>query len=461
MDRSKPTQQTGWMGLVSKEHLPFSVILAGGVVLHAMNVFVSATILPSVVADIGGKQFYAWATTLFTVCSIISAALSARLVMRLGPRGAYLAAFAVFAIGTAICGSAPNIGILNFGRAVQGAGGGALYALSYIVIRMVFAPQLRALAVGLITVMWGVATLCGPAIGGVFAQFGEWRLAFWALIPIVAVIAVLCVAVLPSQTRKIGKGDALPIGQLAAMASVVVLLSIAGSANRMAEIFGCIVVALLAWSLFIRLEKRATARVFPYGSLSSGNALGRVYLFVALMLLGMQPEIYVPFFAQRLFGQTPLVAGYIGAVMAFGWTLGSVLSAGLTGSQAEATKSRGALISLLGLMIATGALSLQIGGLTALFFLCFGLVCVGFGIGYCWPHVTTSVYELAPEGEEELAASGVTTVQLFATAVGAAIAGLIVNSGLAMWNTSGAAVLLFGSFAVAPLLARIIFRPNS
>jgi len=82
-------QHVGWGVLFSGKNGIRSVALAGGVGLHAINVYVATTILPSVVKDIGGLDYYAWNTTLFVVASILGSALSARLLQASGPRGAY------------------------------------------------------------------------------------------------------------------------------------------------------------------------------------------------------------------------------------------------------------------------------------------------------------------------------------------------------------------------------------
>jgi hypothetical protein len=55
-----------------------SIALAGGVALHAINVYIAATITPSAAADIGRLDHYAWNTTLFVGASIVGSALAAR-----------------------------------------------------------------------------------------------------------------------------------------------------------------------------------------------------------------------------------------------------------------------------------------------------------------------------------------------------------------------------------------------
>jgi MFS family permease len=161
-----------WSDLLRGKNGFLALALTGGVALYALNVHIVSTVLPSVVRDIGGLDFYAWNTTLFEVASIVGAALSVRVLAALGSRGAYLAALVVFALGSAACAFATSMPWMLAGRSVQGLGGGTLGALSYALIRLAFAPALWPRAVALISGMWGVATLCGPAMGGLFAGRG-------------------------------------------------------------------------------------------------------------------------------------------------------------------------------------------------------------------------------------------------------------------------------------------------
>ena len=76
-----------------------ALVLAGGVVLHAVNVYIATTILPTVVQDIGGLDLYARNTTLFVVASILGSALSPKLLAMTGPKGSYGLAAVIFAVG--------------------------------------------------------------------------------------------------------------------------------------------------------------------------------------------------------------------------------------------------------------------------------------------------------------------------------------------------------------------------
>src|SRR3546814_8509372 len=126
--------------------------------------------LPSVVGDIGVLEYYAWNTTLFVVASILGSALSPQFLDRFGLRHAFLWAIAVFMLGTTVCAMSPSMSQLLLGRTAQGFGGGLLLGLSYSAVRIVFDERLWSSAMVLVSSMWGVATLAGPAIGGIFAQ---------------------------------------------------------------------------------------------------------------------------------------------------------------------------------------------------------------------------------------------------------------------------------------------------
>ncbi|SFU65860.1 Major Facilitator Superfamily protein [Polaromonas sp. YR568] len=190
---------TGWAALLTGVNAIRTLALVGGVALHAINLYIGTTILPSVVRDIGGLEYYAWNTALFVVASIISAAIATQVLGKLGPRFAYVLGAAIFATGSLACALAPSMPVMLAGRVVQGFGGGLLLALPYAMIRLLYDEALWSRAIGLLSGMWGVATLVGPAIGGVFAQMDAWRWAFGALIPAAALFTVLAVCVIPRR----------------------------------------------------------------------------------------------------------------------------------------------------------------------------------------------------------------------------------------------------------------------
>ncbi|MEJ1168845.1 MFS transporter [Variovorax sp. CCNWLW235] len=441
-----------------------ALALTGGVALHAVNVHIVTTVLPSVVSEIGGLDWYAWSTTLFVVGSIVGATLSVRLLAALGPRGACLAALAAFTAGSMGCALAPAMPWLLAGRTVQGVGGGLLAALSYGLIQLVFAPRLWSRAVALVSGMWGVATLCGPAVGGLFAQAGHWRWAFWSLLPLAALQALLvAVHLRPSagvrHVRPAGM-PRIPALQIGLLAASVLLIAASEFAPALAWQAVGVAAGLGLGFAATRVDGRAAVRLLPTGAYAVRAPMGAIYAGVVLLMIGTTTEIFVPYFLQLLHGHSPLLAGYLTAAMAGGWSAGSLLSSGRSGAGADRMLRAGPVACTLGLaalaVLMPGHGRLAAGAETLLVAMALGAVGLGVGIG--WPHLVTRVMSLAPAGQEGLASASITTVQLYGMAVGAAVAGLVANAaGLTapggMVGARSAAFWLFASFALAPALA--------
>ena len=159
-----------WVDLFVDGNGARTFVLAGGLAVHAVSVFIVATILPDIVRDIGGLAYYAWTSMLFVVGSIGGSVVAPSLLARLGSRASYRVALALFVAGSLVCAAAPTMSVLLAGRLLQGVGGGLLPALAYATIRRLFPEPLWSRAISMLSGVWGVAALTGPFIGGLFSQ---------------------------------------------------------------------------------------------------------------------------------------------------------------------------------------------------------------------------------------------------------------------------------------------------
>jgi MFS family permease len=459
------TKHTGsWSELLWGRNGLRSLALAGGVAVHAVNVYIVTTILPSIVEDIGGLQYYAWNTTLFVVASILGSALSPKSIGQFGLRHAFLLAIGIFVGGTVACALAPAMLWLLAARTVQGLGGGLLLGLSYSAVRMVFDARLWSRAMVLVSSMWGVATLAGPAIGGIFAQTGHWRLAFWAVVPIAAMLALLVHTQLVDKGGASGKQSQAPLGSISLLALSVLVVSIASLSHALIWNVAGIAAGLAIAVLIARIDSGAALKLFPTGSYSTRTALGSLYACICLLSIGVTTEIYIPYFLQSIHGKSPLVAGYWTALMSAGWTLGSFISSSRSTGTANRLMVAGPVMSaaslaVLAWMLPMAGLSQQ-GGAN---WLMAPLLGVGIGVGLCWPNMLTRVFKAAPKGQENIASAAITTLQLYAMAMGAALAGMVTNAAGftepgGMQGAQHAALALFAVFACAPGLAALMSR---
>jgi MFS family permease len=465
--RHQAAPAASWGELLSGRNGLRAVALTGGIALHAINVHIVTTILPSVVRDIGGLDYYAWNVTLFVVTSIIGSTLTNKLLAALGARRTYLLALAVFGAGALVCAAAGSMAAMLAGRAVQGVGGGLLAGLGYALIPLVFEQRLWSRAIALESGMWGISTLLGPAVGGLFAAGGHWRLAFWALAPLLLVQAALVAAQLgPRSVRAVQPVDAaMPLGRILLLAGSVLLMALAAQTDAAWLAAACVGGGVLLGWLVMRIDLRHRVSLLPRSGYAPGSAMGKVFACVALLVIGSCTEIFVPYFLQILHGYQPLGAGYMTAAMAGGWSAGSLLSSGRAGSGAERVVRLGPLLMTSGL----AALALLLPGTwlgtgaAADAAIAIALAAAGLGIGLAWPHLIERAMRAANPGEENLTSAAVTTVQLYAMAVGAALAGLTANAaGLgAPGGVAGAqqaAAVLFAAFALAPALAAGLAR---
>ncbi|MGH6762680.1 MAG: hypothetical protein ACRECW_13960 [Phyllobacterium sp.] len=108
--------------------------------------------------------------------------------------------------------------------------------------------------------------------------------------------------------------------------------------------------AIILIAIIAAVETRARARLLPGRAFNITTPLGALYLMIALLMLSMQPEIFVPYLLQNLRGQSPLWAGYLAALMAMGWTAASLPSSRWQESSGHRLIIAGPVLALVGLV---------------------------------------------------------------------------------------------------------------
>ena len=444
------TMTTGsWRDLLGPKNLGVSTVLAGGVALYATNEFLTISLMPSAVADIGGHRYYAWVTTVYLVASVVAATTVHSLLLRLGPRWAYLLGLSVFGAGSLACAAAPTMEILLVGRAVQGAAGGLLAGLGYAVINTALPSSLWTKASALVSAMWGVGTLVGPAAGGLFAQFGSWRWAFGVLVVLTAAMAVLVPISLPARRDADVEVDdprtPIPVWSLVLLGTAALAVSVAGIPHDWRATAALLALGAALVAVFIYVDRRLPAAVLPPSTFGS-RALKWIYLTLGLLLGATMADMYVPLFGQRLAHLTPVAAGFLGAGVAIGWTVGEISSASL-----RTTRVIRQTVAVAPLVMATG---LGIGALTQFEEASIGLVAVWavamlitiVEAGIAWPHLSAWAMSCVDDPSEgPAAAAAINTVQLICGAFGAGMAGVVVN--LTETGDATPARWLFAAFA--------------
>src|SRR6187551_2980863 len=181
---SPETATPSWTEVFRGRYGVYTLLLNIGILFFALDSFLINTLMPSIVADIGGVAFYAWAMMLYLVGAITGAASYAPLRGRLGGRLALAVGGGIFSLGALGCSLAPVIAALLISRLFQGVGGGLIIAGAMSFTSSLFEPRLRKYAVAATNVTWIISAVLGPLQAGVFAEIGWWRGAFLLYVPI-------------------------------------------------------------------------------------------------------------------------------------------------------------------------------------------------------------------------------------------------------------------------------------
>ncbi|GAA3206026.1 MFS transporter [Nonomuraea helvata] len=413
-------------------------------------------------ADLGGAGFYAWNMTIYLVAMVIATMLVGRFLSRWGNVGAYLLGFATFTAGSLACALSPAMAVLLVSRGVQGLGAGLLSGLGFAVIRSALPARLWTRGAALMSAMYGVGNFTGPALGGLFAQVGPWRLAFGMM----AVIAAACAAIVPRVLPRGERGDVRPpipaaslLLVMAAAGAVSTAGVLPGTPAKAAGISG----ALLLMAGFVVHERRSEFRVFPRTTYQRGSSLKWVYLTLALLTSGVAVESFLPLFGQRLGGLPPLVAGFFAAAVSLGWSVTQIGSSSVSGERpVRRLRALGPALLALGLF-AQGLLQREDTPIWLVAIWVPTLFVAGSGIGLAYPHLSVAAMSSTQDpGEGQRAAAAIATVTSLSIAFGTAVAGVLLNLGGASMLDS-ARYVLFGLAiicAIGALTAHAVNRTS-
>ena len=401
-------------------------LLCFAVWLHAASSLLAATTLPSAVREFGGGNLIGWAFALYLLGSILAGS-STRTMLRLcGLRSGLSAAALLYLTGSLICASAPNMSAVLAGRLCQGIGGGYLVALAYVAIRQWFEPAILPKVMALISAIWSMSAFAGPLVGGTFATFGNWRLAFVAVALQAAIFAVLALVISPKLApQENAERTRIPLARLGLICISVLLVAIAGADVQPVRSSLFCLAGIALFMIALRLDnKRVESRMFPSRPLSLSNRVGAgLSLILFASIASMSFMVYGPIMLETIHGISPLAAGYIIVFESIGWGGAAVAVAWISAPRETRLIQTGTvslLLSLVGFAFAmdSGPIWLILGfaGMQ------------GAGFGMMWAFVVKRITQSAIEGEANETASAIPTMQQIGFAFGAAAAGIVANS---------------------------------
>ncbi|MGV6801748.1 MAG: MFS transporter [bacterium] len=441
-DIAQSQEQEGWHSLFKRQNAVNCLILCLTVMIPAADGMMTTTMAPSIVLELGGVVYLAWIVALYQLGGIFASAISSVLAIRFGLRGPMMVGALIFAIGCLISFAAPTMPIMLVGRLLQGFAGGTLVAFSYIATARLFSTQLMPRVIAITSGVWGMAAFTGPLIGGLLVSHAGWRNGFALFAGLAVILMIFILALKPggSKETKVPTTNKLPtfaLGRrLLLLAGAIILLMMAGTGDNYLIGLGQFAIGLLLLLLFLIADQKAgNGRMFARDILQLTRPVGAGALMVfAIMAASIAMNTHGAFFLQALYGMNALLAGYIIAATAVGWSLAAVLISHI--SEQHDKKMIRIGITMIVIAIIGQSWAILHGPIWLIAIFTFQL---GAGFGSCWSFVMRRMRLLVSDSEIDRASASVVTLQRLGYASGAALTGLIGKySGLSSLSLTGA-----------------------
>ncbi len=417
--------RAGWGEILNRHYGPSVALVCLGVWLHAADSLLVATMMPAIVAEIGGAALVGWSVALYEIGTILTGAASGLLAARHGVRLPMGVAALLFAAGCAISATAPAMWLLLAGRLVQGVGGGGLMALSFVATGMLFPNRLIPRAMATVSTVWGMSGFLGPLVGGLFVEYATWRTGFW-----VFALQALALAAWITLGLKVPDGPAREKAgawapHIVLLGLGVILIAYGGVAVAPLRTAAFVLAGIVFLIGFVVLDgRREGSRLLPRQPFSLATPAGSALIMIlCLAIATIALTVYGPLLVVRLHGASALTAGYIVACSTIGWTVAAILVSGAPQRHDLKWIAAGMLLasaSILGFLYSVPRGPLW---LIAVF-----AATEGAGFGLAWAFILRQTTALAPARDVERVAGSIPTVQRLGYALGAAYAGIVANA---------------------------------
>ncbi|KAI9014036.1 major facilitator superfamily domain-containing protein [Hyaloraphidium curvatum] len=320
-----PEEPPSLHGLSKFSFFMLFVGLLLAVFLAALDQTIVAIAIPQVVTDFQTVSGLSWIGVAYFLTAVPFIPTYGELADIFGRKPVFLASIGLFELGSLVCGFAPNMTVLIIGRAIAGLGGGAIFSLVLVIIADFVPIERRGVFTGIVGGVYGIASVAGPLLGGVFVDKLTWRWAFFINLPIgaVTILAVIFFLKMPktpeaehpeSILSKLKKLDWIGTGLLAAGVCLFLVGLTTGGVDHpwnSAFVIGFMVsgaVVLAGFTAWEVLHPKGHG-ILPNDFYRNREILSALIcaFFVGMTFFGI--SYYIPIYFQVAAGQTASQAG--------------------------------------------------------------------------------------------------------------------------------------------------------
>ncbi|MFI6843590.1 MFS transporter [Kitasatospora sp. NBC_00085] len=410
--------------------VPIGALLLA-MLLAALDQTIVSTALPTIVSDLGGLEHLSWVVTAYMLASTAATPLWGKLGDMYGRKRFFQASIVIFLLGSVLCGISQNMGELIAFRALQGLGGGGLMVLSQAIVGDLVSPRDRGKYQGLFGAVFGVTSVLGPLLGGLFVDNLSWRWVFYINLPIGVVALVVIAAVLHgAEVKRRHRIDYIGTVLIASVATCLVLMTSLGGTTwawNSWQIVGLGVLGLVLLVAFVAAERAADEPVLPLRLFRSQtfSLVAVISFVVGFAMFGALT--YLPTFLQVVMQVSPTMSGIHMLPMVLGMLLTSIGS-----GQIVARTGRYRIFPIAGTAVTTVGLLLlsRLDENTSTFEMsCYFLV-FGLGLGLVMQVLVLIVQNSVGYQDLGVATAGATFFRSIGASFGVSIFGTLFASGL-------------------------------
>ena len=435
------------------------LIMAGlmiSILLSGLDSTIVGTAMPRIIGDLQGMDYYTWPFTSYMLWSTIAIGLFGKISDTHGRKPIFLGAIIVFLVGSALCGLSQDMVQLIIFRGVQGIGGGILISIGFAILGDLFPPRQRGKYAGMLSSMFGIASLIGPMLGGLISDNFSWRWVFYVNLPLGLIAILLVLLHLPNfkttDTSKVidYKGAA---ALTLALVPLILAFSWAGTTFPWLsfQIIGMLTLSIAMFTIFYFIEKNASEPIMPlfiYKHPVMTVSVIAAFFCQAVFFCGM---IYVPLFMQGVAGVSATTSGFILSPALIGMSIASVVT-----GQIISKTGKYKILAITGFVFILAGIFLLYTvrlGILPVQVLCYSAL-LGIGCGMTFPVFGVVVQNVFPSQQLGLVTSSVLFFRNMGATIGTAIFGSVmlfnINSGFASVDTT----------AIGPQLAGLLRNPR-
>jgi EmrB/QacA subfamily drug resistance transporter len=413
-----------------KQRLVVLLICSSSLFMTYLDSTILNVALPTLQADLhaslAGLQWVADAYLLVLASLLL---LAGSMADRFGRKRLFLIGLAGFSLGSLLCSLAPNVGSLVALRMLQALGGCMLTPVSLSIVRNTFTDaRERARALGIWSGIFGLATACGPVVGGILVSQVGWRSVFWVNVPIGAAMLVAARRYVPEsrapRPRRVdAPGQLLMIAFLGTLTYAVIQGPAYGWAST--PILTLFTIAAAALAAFITVERRREEPLLELRFFRSPPFAGASVIAVLSFVILAGFLFVITLYLQQARGYSPLHAGL--ALLP-----ATVVMAAAAPVAGHLTGRRGPLIPLAasGILMAVGsALLLGLNPGTSYLWLALAFAVLGAGLGLVNPPITNAGVSGMPPEQAGVASAVISSTRQIGNVLGVAVMGAMLTSG--------------------------------